>query len=168
MIFLWSPSDSKSPGHFSVFCLILTMLWFGWSRLILRFLTLSAPFPAFGDHSTCINLLSFLLLKSFHISACWWYFTEIQVTASLQDSSQYSGQSQYVTRPIRNTDNSRCSGMKHLFTSWLLVFRHKERERHNFYYADRSYIVIQSTPCWTAWPRVKSQLTEPTNVLRIP
>ena len=33
---------------------------------------------------------------------------------------------------------------------WLLVFRHEERERHNFYYADCSYIVLQSTPSWTA------------------
>ena len=28
-------------------------------------------------------------------------------------------------------------------------------ERHNFYYADCSYIVLQSTPSWTARPRVK-------------
>ena len=37
------------------------------------------------------------------------------------------------------------------------------RERHNSYYADCSYIVLQSTPSWTARPRVKSQLTDPIN-----
>ena len=52
-----------------------------------------------------------------------------------------------------------CSGTKCLFTSWLRVFRHEERETQFFYYADCSYIVLQSTPSWTARPRVKSQLT---------
>ena len=52
-----------------------------------------------------------------------------------------------------------CSGTKHLFTSWLLVFRHEERETHNFYYADCSYIALsQPPPAELARPRVKSQL----------
>ena len=59
---------------------------------------------------------------------------------------------------IRNTDDSRCSGTKRLFTSWLLVFRHEERERHNFYYADCPYIAHSHLPNWTSLPRVKSQL----------
>ena len=35
----------------------------------------------------------------------------------------------------RNTDDSRCSGTKRLYTSWFLVFWHEERER-------------QFLPCW--------------------
>ena len=45
MVFPLSLSLLKSPGHFSVFLLILTILYFGWSRLVLRFLTLSVPLP---------------------------------------------------------------------------------------------------------------------------
>ena len=55
-----------------------------------------------------------------------------------------------------------CSGTERLLTSWLLVFRHEERERHNFYYADSSYITLSHPhPSWPgpARPRVKSQLT---------
>ena len=47
------------------------------------------------------------------------------------------------------------TGTKRLLTSWLLVFRHEERETHNFYNADCSYIILQSNPSWTARPRVK-------------
>ena len=36
----------------------------------------------------------FTLLRVFHSSISWWFFTGVWVTASLQDSSQYSGQSQ--------------------------------------------------------------------------
>ena len=50
----------------------------------------------------------------------------------------------------RNTDGSLGSGTKHLLPSWLLGFRHEERETHNFYYADCS-------------SSVSSQLTDPTN-----
>ena len=36
----------------------------------------------------------YTLLRVFNASVCWWFFTGIQVAASLQDSSQYSGWSQ--------------------------------------------------------------------------
>ena len=36
-----------------------------------------------------------------------------------------------------------CSGTKLLLPSWLLGFRHEERERHNFYYADCSIWLFQ-------------------------
>ena len=38
-----------------------------------------------------------------------------------------------------------------------------ERERHNFYYADCSYIAYSQPPAGLTRPRVKSQLTDPTN-----
>ena len=40
---------------------------------------------------------------------------------------------------------------------WLLEFslRHEERETHNFYYADCSYIALQSTPQLNSRPRVR-------------
>ena len=47
------------------------------------------------------------------------------------------------------------SGTKRLFTFWLLVFRHEERERDNFYYADCFYIVLQSTPQLNSRPWVR-------------
>ena len=40
----------------------------------------------------------------------------------------YRGVTFSQMQKIRNTDDSRCSGTKRLFTSWLLVFRHEERE----------------------------------------
>ena len=43
MTFHWSLSDSKSPGHFSEFRLILSMLKSGWSLFVLRFPTLRFP-----------------------------------------------------------------------------------------------------------------------------
>ena len=58
----------------------------------------------------------------------------------------------------RNTDDSSCSGTKRLFTSWLLFFRHEERERHNFYYADCSYIAHSHLSSWNARSSDKSQL----------
>ena len=48
MVFHWSLSEQslpKSPGLFSVFWPISTMLSFGYSLLVLRFLTPPAPFP---------------------------------------------------------------------------------------------------------------------------
>ena len=51
----------------------------------------------------------------------------------------------------KHTDDSLGSGTKLLLPSWLLGFRHEERERHTiFYYADCS-------------SSISSQLTDPTN-----
>ena len=40
------------------------------------------------------TLLLFYSLQVFHTSVSWWSFTRIWVSSGLQDSSQYSGQSQ--------------------------------------------------------------------------
>ena len=56
------------------------------------------------------------------------------------------------------------SGTKRLLTFFLLlVFRHEERERHNSYYADCSYIAHSPLPNWTArspisanWPNKRA------------
>ena len=55
----------------------------------------------------------------------------------------------YRCREKRSIDDSRYSGTKRLFTSWLLVFRHEERERENFYSADCFYIAHSQLPSWT-------------------
>ena len=48
------------------------------------------------------------------------------------------------------------SGTKRLLPSWLSgFFTRGERETHNFYYADCSYIVRQSTPQLNSRPRVR-------------
>ena len=54
-----------------------------------------------------------------------------------------------IRKNIRNTDDSLGSGTRLLLPSWLLGFRHEERETRNFYYADCS-------------SSVSSQLTDPT------
>ena len=45
MVFHWSLSDNKSPGLFSVFCPILTVLSFGWSSLVFLFPILPVSLP---------------------------------------------------------------------------------------------------------------------------
>ena len=52
----------------------------------------------------------------------------------------------------------RCSGTRRLFTSWLLVFRHEERETHNNYYADYSYIAHSQPSRQLDWPGPESNL----------
>ena len=86
-------------------------------------------------------------LKKKRANLQYWMFLKFLV---LNQSVKYS----QIQRDTRNTDDSRCSGMKRLFTSF-----DTRRERHNFYYADGSYITHNQLPSWTARPRVKSQLT---------
>ena len=53
----------NSPGLFSVFWLILVMLWFGWSPLVLQFPTLPAPLSSLGrSFQACYILLGSPLL----------------------------------------------------------------------------------------------------------
>ena len=54
------------------------------------------------------------------------------------------------------------SGTKRFLTSWGSSFDTR-RERHNFYYADCSYIAHSQPPARLTRPRVKSQLTDLTN-----
>ena len=53
-----------------------------------------------------------------------------------------------------NTDDSRCSSTKRLFTSWLLDFRHEERETQ-FLLCRLFLHRPKPTPSWTDRPRVK-------------
>ena len=69
MVFHWSLSDSKSPGFFSVFWLILVMLYFRWSHLVLRghqFCQLT--FQAFEKCSECSNYFTRVITGGFHWS----------------------------------------------------------------------------------------------------
>ena len=63
----------------------------------------------------------------------------------------------YWCREIRNTEDSlfRYETFIHFLTFSLST----RREGDNFYYADCSYVTHSQLPSWTAWPRVKSQLT---------
>ena len=69
-----------------------------------------------------------------------------------------------ICRPIRNTDDSRCSGTKRLLTSSLLIFRHKERETQFllcwlYYLTQQTRCASRSPQAELARPRVGSQLT---------
>ena len=52
------------------------------------------------------------------------------------------------------------SGTKRLLTFLIFIFL-TWGERHSFYYADCSNIVLQSTPSWLSGPESKSQLASP-------
>ena len=56
------------------------------------------------------------------------------------------------------------SGTKRLLPSWLLVFRHEERETHTIF----TMLTVPTSsfsqlPSWTLGPESKSQLTDPTH-----
>ena len=81
----------RSPGLFSVFWPISTMLYFEWSQFFLRFPTVIIIFPIlwrpFQVHqihlvSPSVTCSTFFFLV-FHISSIWWFFIEVWVTTSL-------------------------------------------------------------------------------------
>ena len=106
MLFQWSLL--KSPGHFSVFCSSSAIPLFGWSRLVLLFLTHPANFtkplginPS-APTTICITitLIFHCLLLVFSFDSCEFSppaladdfsqeFEWQQVSSSLQDFSHY-------------------------------------------------------------------------------
>ena len=100
----------KSPGLFSVFCPFSIMLLFGWSLLVLLFLSppvsslilLGCQLPNLPGPLIILYLLFnhyyyYYSLRFFHISLVYGLSLEFewpQVSSSCQDSSQYSGRSQ--------------------------------------------------------------------------
>ena len=55
----------------------------------------------------------------------------------------------YWCRKTRNTDDSPLFRYETFINFLTLVFRYDERERHNFYFADCSYIAHNQPPSWT-------------------
>ena len=106
VVFHWSLSDNKSLQISTTLLSILPNLRNAviWMILILPHISNSSKlFGVIAHHhpqffNSLVRLLLLLLLFDFlrvlHISVTWWSFTGVWVTASLQDSSQYSNRSQ--------------------------------------------------------------------------